>query len=99
MCRSDYWVRVVTLMVITFFAGFLGGYANFPENYFLAIKLASIIYMWVIGSDRMADSGHSQAWAIFAPFVIGTIVIGCLPTKKERLEGATYHEEKDHVEQ
>ena len=42
------------------------------------LNLCAIVYMWVIGAMRMDDTKHSNAWAIFAPSLIGTIIIGCL---------------------
>lgn len=82
MKRKDYWMYVGLMFLGVFTLSFLGGVAGAPDGWYLLIQFASLIYMWVIGSDRMDDTNHSNAWALFAPTLIGMIIIGCLKSKE-----------------
>ena len=86
MKRKDYWISVLTMFALTFFLGFIGGMVirldEWLDQYVLLVQLGAIIWMWYIGAARMKDTGHSQWWAIFAPSVLGMIVIGCLASKE-----------------
>ena len=87
MNRKKYWLSMVLLFVgifmIAFVAGAAGGISQGTESF---LRGAALIGMWIIGAQRMDDTRHSQAWAIFTPFVLGLIIIGCLrsATPEER---------------
>ena len=78
MNRPTYWLWVAAIFATSFIIGF-----TFPYNDLSLFNYAAVIAMWIIGAQRMGDTEHSQWWAIFAPFLIGTIVIGCLPSKEK----------------
>ena len=82
MNRSKYWVAILTTLVVIFLFSYVT-----PADSLGALEGMGIIAFWIFGAMRMDDTKHSQAWAIFAPLIIGAIVIGCLPSKPK--EGAT----------
>jgi len=74
MNRSTYWAYTGVMLIFMFCVGFFSP----PNANLVMFDTLGIVYMWIVGAMRMNDTKHSQAWAIFAPFLIGTIVIGCL---------------------
>ena len=91
MTRKKYWISTAILLgsifVIAFIAETAAGYRGIDDGLVTFLNGAGLIGMWIIGAARMDDTRHSQAWAIFAPFVLGLIIIGCLrsATPEERL--------------
>ena len=81
MKRAEYWGYVVALWVIFFIAGYV--FVQIDETLYNLLLLFNLIAMWVLGYHRIKDAGHHGAWAIFTPFLLGTIIIGLLPSKKE----------------
>ena len=85
MNRSEYWLRVILMFVALFVGGFFIGIVNnglIPEPLGSLITIGSAIFMWVIGYMRCQDAGIHGAWAIFAPVLIGMIVLGCIRSKE-----------------
>ena len=81
MNRPTYWAWVAGLLATAFLVGFA-----FPYEDLRWFEVSAMVAMWIIGARRMDDTKHSQAWAIFAPFLLGTIIIGCLPSKENSHE-------------
>ncbi len=78
MKRKEYWMYTLGMLAAMFIFGMFQ-----PHRETIVIANAiSIIYMWVVGAARMEDTKYSQGWAFFAPFLIGTIWIGCIPSKE-----------------
>jgi len=81
MNRPTYWAWVAGLLATAFIIGF-----TFPHSDLTWVNGVSLIAMWIIGAQRMDDTKYSQWWGIFAPFLLGTIIIGCLPSKESNHE-------------
>ena len=82
MNRPEYWKAVLITLAIIFALSYV-----VPADTISVLEFLGMVAFWIFGAARMDDTKHSQAWAIFAPFLIGTIVIGCLPSKPK--EGAS----------
>ena len=81
MNRSEYWLRVILLFVGLFVAGFFIGVVNngtIPDSLYALIQMGVVIFMWWLGYERCQDAGIHGGWAVFAPILIGTVILGCI---------------------
>ncbi len=72
------------MLAAIFTAGFFIGMFNngvIPEDVNTVIVGGSAIYMWFIGYERCQDAGIHGGWALFAPILLGMIVLGCFGSK------------------
>jgi uncharacterized membrane protein YhaH (DUF805 family) len=79
-------MNVLGMYVALLVVGFIAGMVSYPhdpsDGFYVIVQLASVGWLWYIGLQRMRDTGYSEWWAIFTPFIIGMIVIGCLASKE-----------------
>jgi hypothetical protein len=67
-------------MVASLLMMFLIGATGNQEVFTIANSLW-VCFAWYAGYQRVKDAGQHGAWAIFTPFVLGLVVIGCLKSK------------------
>jgi uncharacterized membrane protein YhaH (DUF805 family) len=83
--RPTYWTYAGAYLGATFMVAFMDGYTGaVPGSAYgqitLLLQLFSIPFFWFIGYWRLKDAGKHGGWAILAPFLLATIVIGCFKT-------------------
>jgi uncharacterized membrane protein YhaH (DUF805 family) len=85
MKRKDYWISILIMWAVMFAIGFISAWIAYPDEpieIMVVAQLGAMVWLWIIGAARMQDAGHSAWWAIFAPTLLGMIVIGCLASKE-----------------
>ncbi len=79
MDRPTYWGTMIVSLLVCFMIGYMNPY---NAELITGADGVWIIFAWVIGYQRIKDAGHHGAWAIFTPFLIGMVIIGCLRSKE-----------------